>query len=158
MIYSGEAVAIGILVSLIAWEVTHLSPGGLVVPAYAALYVHQPERLIALLICALLAYAGFRVVERYALVYGRRRFAVMILLGLAARVVLSRLALIFPWPIFGGQLDVLGYVLPGLLANDFNQQGVLPTLAVSILATALTYGILRLLQVFNFVSPVTLGG
>ena len=44
------------------------------------------------------------------------------------------------------------------MANDFEQQGVLPTLAASVLATAVTFGVLHMVEWLSAALFTTFGG
>ncbi|RXG66319.1 poly-gamma-glutamate biosynthesis protein PgsC, partial [Candidatus Atribacteria bacterium 1244-E10-H5-B2] len=52
MIY--QAIGIGIVVSFAFYEIVGLSPGGIVVPGYIALFLDQPIRILVTLLVALL--------------------------------------------------------------------------------------------------------
>lgn len=158
MIDSESTLAVGIVVSLLVWEVSRLSPGGLVVPAYAVMHLSRPGWLAGIVLSSLLAYGAFQFFKKYTLLYGRRRFTLMILSGMVAKTLVTRLSLVLPWLDPGGPLDVLGNVVPGLVANDFEQQGVLPTLAASVLATAVTFGVLHMVEWLSAALFTTFGG
>ena len=76
-----EIVLAGVAVSLLFSELTGLSPAGLVVPGYIALSLQTPWRVLYTLLIAMLAWGAARLLERWMILYGRRRFAVLILLS-----------------------------------------------------------------------------
>ncbi|MEA1964690.1 MAG: poly-gamma-glutamate biosynthesis protein PgsC/CapC, partial [Candidatus Aerophobetes bacterium] len=51
-----QAIGIGIVVSFLFYEIVGLSPGGIVVPGYIALFLTQPTRILITLIISLITY------------------------------------------------------------------------------------------------------
>jgi poly-gamma-glutamate biosynthesis protein PgsC/CapC len=123
----------GLLLSLLFVAVTGYFPGGMIVPGYLALYAGQPLRIIGTLVAALVAFLLYRLASRYLILFGRRRFVFLILSGallsFGSSVLLPAL---FPAAI---ELKMIGWVIPGLIANQFDRQGV--TLTVSSMAIVL---------------------
>jgi poly-gamma-glutamate biosynthesis protein PgsC/CapC len=141
-----RTILIGIVAALFYAEATGLLPGGVIVPAYLALYLDQPLRVGATVAAALLALLSFRLLSRYFVLFGRRRFVLLILLG----GLFGQLWLIL-WPrFFSSSLDlrVIGWIIPGLLANNCQRQKVLPTLASMITVSVLTYFIAGIVALF----------
>jgi len=136
------AIGVGLTINLILTEVFGLAAGGLVVPGYVALYLNQPGRLLATAALALITWALVRYgLERLVVLYGRRRFAVTVLAGFLLNLLLARvLRLLPPEPL---DLRAIGFIVPGLIANQALVQGIWPTLAM----TALVAGLVRLLLV-----------
>jgi len=124
MIY--QAIGIGIVVSFAFYEIVGLSPGGIVVPGYIALFLDQPIRILVTLLAALLTYFIVRKLSNYIILYGRRRFLAMILIGFLLKWLIEEI--IITIPISGIELRSIGYIIPGLIANEMRRQGILPTL------------------------------
>jgi len=139
-------ILIGIVAALFYAEATGLLPGGIIVPAYIALYLDQPFRVAATVAAALLALLSFKFLSRHFVLFGRRRFVLLILLG----GLFGQLWFVL-WPrLFSGQLDlrVIGWIIPGLLANNCQRQKILPTLASLITVSVLTYFIAQIAALF----------
>lgn len=139
-----ETLLIGLLLALAYAEATRISPGGLIVPGYLALYLDQPLRVAATLAVAGISVLVYRLLSRRLILFGRRRFVFMILLG----AVLAQ-AWFFAHPrLFGGPLElrVIGWVIPGLLASNLDRQKIMPTLASLATVTVMTYFIARLVS------------
>ena len=85
------SIGIGLVVSLMFSELLGLAAGGLVVPGYIALYLGRPLDVAATLAAALLAFFLVRILSTFVIVYGRRRTALMILVGYAAGVLIYEL-------------------------------------------------------------------
>jgi len=135
------ALTIGIVVSLMLAEVIGLSAGGIIVPGYVALLLDRPTALAGFLLVAAASYGIVRALGMVLMLYGNRRFAVAVLAGLT----LSAGA---QWASLSAPLYVewvgLGLIVPGLLAHQFDRQGVLPTLAMLAIAAPLVRLILIL--------------
>jgi gamma-polyglutamate biosynthesis protein CapC len=127
---------IGVVVSLLMVEVTGLNPGGVIVPGYVALILDRPVELLVLLALALLTFALVRLLAELVMLYGTRRFAITLLVGLGLGTGTRALRLHAP----GLPLEWagLGYIVPGLVAYHFDRQGVLPTLLALAVAAPLT--------------------
>ncbi len=145
-----EAIGLGLVVSLIFSETLGLAAGGMVVPGYIALMIHQPLRALGTVVCALLTLGALKLLSRYALVYGRRRIVVTILIGFAFGA-LSRNLLLFHYPSLPLDLRTIGFVIPGLIANWMERQGVIPTLCVMITTAVLVRLLLMLLNGGNLI-------
>lgn len=130
-----QVIFIGITVSLLLTEFTGFSPGGIVVAGYLSLFADQPAWLAGTLAAALITHLLIRLLTNHMLLYGRRLFAFYLLTGLLVSqggMLLTRGHL--PWDT--GFL-VIGYLIPGLLARDFDRQGIVPTLSITLLAILL---------------------
>lgn len=130
-----RAIGFGLLVNLALTELFGLPSGGLVVPGYLALFLNQPGRVLATLGVALATWALVRfVLSRLVILYGRRRFAVTVLTGFLLNRLLGLAMLQFP----AAPLDVraVGYIIPGLLANEMLAAGVGPAVASALAGAA----------------------
>jgi gamma-polyglutamate biosynthesis protein CapC len=138
------AIALGILISLAARELVGFSAAGLVVPGYLALYMGQPGRLAATFLAAFLTWALVRFgLSRLMILYGRRRLAVTVLCGFMVNALLEEGGRWFPvQPV---DLRVIGYIVPGLLANEALAQGLVPTAAVTLGVSAIVRVLLLLI-------------
>ncbi len=138
-----EATFLGLLISLLFIGLTGFYPGGIIVPGYLALFMDQLLRIIGTLIAALLALLCYRAASRFLILFGRRRFVFMILLGgLWTFIWILVFPAIFP---VSFEFRVIGWVIPGLIANHFERQGVLVTTAALVTVTVITYFLGRLI-------------
>jgi poly-gamma-glutamate biosynthesis protein PgsC/CapC len=135
-------VLIGLALALLYSEITGILPGGIIVPAYLALYAGQPLRIAATAAAALLTLGAFRLLSARFLLFGRRRFVFMLLFGaLLGQLWLTAWPRLSPGPL---DLRVIGWIVPGLLANTLARQKFWPTIASLATVTALTYALARL--------------
>lgn len=126
-----EMMVAGVLVSLVLSEILHLTPAGLITPAMLAVYLHSPLRIAYTVALALCTYGLLLLLDRVAIVYGRRQFGVAIVLSFALDALITLTGLL-PW-----NASVIGVLTPGIMASSFRRQGVLPSLLVLAVALGL---------------------
>ena len=129
-----QSVGLGLVVSLVFSETLGLAAGGMVVPGYMALMIHDPGRIAGTILVSLLTYYFIRLLSNFMFIYGRRRTVVIIMVGFLFGW-LSREFLMIGLP--DGQtleFQAIGYIIPGLIANWMERQGVLQTLTTMIVA------------------------
>jgi poly-gamma-glutamate biosynthesis protein PgsC/CapC len=139
-----SAIGLGLVISLIFSETLGLAAGGMVVPGYVALMIHEPLRIVGTVFCALLTLGVLRLLSRYTLIYGRRRIVVAILIGFVFGA-LSRDLLLVRAGDVPMDLRTIGFVIPGLIANWMERQGVVGTLCVMTTTAVLVRLLLMLL-------------
>ena len=124
---------IGLLISLAVIGLTGVYPGGIIVPSYLVLFITEPERIVGTLVAALLTLGVYVLASRWLILFGRRRFVFLILVG-GTWAILWRTLFpgLFPLSV---EFTVIGWVIPGLIANHFERQGVLVTLGSLLTAT-----------------------
>jgi poly-gamma-glutamate biosynthesis protein PgsC/CapC len=120
------AIGIGLVVGLLCSELFGIAAAGLVVPGYMALFLTKPLPLVATLLVAFVAFGVVRLVSSFLIVHGRRRTALMILVG----YVLGMLASRWTGPWFGSEeIQTIGYIIPGLIAVWMDRQSIAQTLS-----------------------------
>lgn len=140
------AIAVGIVVSFIFSEAFGLAAGGVVVPGYIALYLDQPYALAVTMFVALATYGVTAVASSFAIVYGRRRTALAILVAFALGAWVSRFeALPQLLHLEDDSATVIGYIIPGLIAIWFDRQGIVPTTASMTIAAVFVRLVLLLI-------------
>jgi gamma-polyglutamate biosynthesis protein CapC len=138
-----HAVFLGLLLSLGFIGITGIYPGGIIVPSYLALFLHDPARIAGTLVAALLTVAIYKVLSRWLILFGRRRFVLLVLVGgLWALLWLSLFPSLFPASL---EYRVIGWVIPGLIAHHVERQGVVTTLAALVTVTVVTGWLAQLL-------------
>lgn len=128
------AIGLGIFFNLLTYEMFGLTAGGAVVPGYLALFLDQPGRVVSTVIAAAITLLIVRGLSKVMIVYGRRKFALMLLVGFLVNGLFDwfvpKLAGLFR-PI-GTDLRVIGFIVPGLMANEMHDQGEVTTVAVTV--------------------------
>jgi poly-gamma-glutamate biosynthesis protein PgsC/CapC len=145
------SVGIGLATGLMFSELFGLAAGGLIVPGYIAIELNRPGTVALTLLAGWLTYAVIRALSTVMILYGRRRTALTILLGyllgFAARWATTQI---------GGDashLDVIGFIIPGLIAIWMARQGVVATVA-SVLIVSVMVRLLLIVAVGDLMNPV----
>ena len=137
-----ETLLIGLVLALLWADFSDVSPGGLIVPGYFALYLDRPPRVIATLAAALLALAVYKLLARHLILFGRRRFVLAVLIGaIVSQAWFLVLPKLFDAP---AGLRVIGLIIPGILASNLARQNAAPTLASLAAVSTLTYAVVKL--------------
>jgi len=137
------AITLGLVFSLLSYEVFGLAAGGIVVPGYIALQLSHPERLAGIFIVSFLTYLIIKILSNYTFLYGRRQLVLSLLIGgLLANF--SRYYLSIDLGTSTLELSAVGWVIPGLIAHWFGKQGVFKTIAVLFITAVLVRLILIL--------------
>ncbi len=142
-----ETLFIGLLIAVLYVEITGFYPGGIIVPAYVALYLDQPLRVLATIVIAFLSLYIYRALSRFIILFGKRRFVMLVFIG----AFLAQLwFLLFPRLFMTSlELRAVGWIIPGLLANNLEKQKIIPTLASLITVSIITYFLVRVLVYFG---------
>ena len=141
MIY--ETLLIGILIAVLYTEIMDVFPGGIIVPAYIALYLDEPLRVLMTIVIAFLSLFTYQWLSRSLILFGKRRFVMFILLGVVwAQLWIVLLPYVFKGP---SGLKAIGLIIPGLLANNLEKQKTFFTLASLIIVSIVIYATVRIL-------------
>ncbi|MBS4021311.1 MAG: poly-gamma-glutamate biosynthesis protein PgsC [Dethiobacter sp.] len=138
--YNGElmaALVLGITLSIIFADVLGIIPAGIIVPSFLALVFDQPVILTGILLIAALSFLSVQFLSKHILLYGRRKFGAMILASLFIKISAIFIFRALYFDFFA--LQGMGIIIPGLIANSFDRQGVIPTVTSMFLLGGLTY-------------------
>lgn len=139
------AITLGLVLSLLSYEVFGLAAGGIVVPGYIALQLGHPDRLAGVFLVSLITFLIIKALSKYTFLYGRRQMVLSLLIGcLLANF--SRYFLKIDFMSTTIELQAVGWAIPGLIAYWFGKQGVFKT--VSVLFISSTF--VRLLVILLF--------
>jgi poly-gamma-glutamate biosynthesis protein PgsC/CapC len=128
-----QAIGIGLVLSLLFTETLGLAAGGMVVPGYVALMIHHPLRIVGTILVSVLTFLTMKYLSQYMFVYGRRRIVMVILVGFCFGW-LSRELLVIQTNAMTLELQTIGLIIPGLIANWMEKQGVVKTITTLIIA------------------------
>lgn len=132
------ALILGVVLSLIFAERTGIVPAGLVVPGYLALIFDQPLFLVMVLFISILTYIIVTYgVSRFTILYGRRKFAAMLITGIILKLIFDFFYPVMPFEIY--EFRGIGVIVPGLIANTMQKQGVWVTLGSTLFLSAATF-------------------
>jgi len=128
---------IGLVVSLLYAEIFGIAPGGIIVPGYLALGLGDPVAVSITLGVSLLTFFVVRVLTNVTIIYGRRRTVLMLLIGFLLGS-LVRAILGVGTPVGPFEVDVIGYIIPGLIAIWMDRQGLTVTVSSALTAGVVT--------------------
>lgn len=120
------AVFLSVVLSFGMYEAFGLLTGGMVSAGYLCLYFEQPLRIVTTLALSVITYGVIRLISRFTIVYGRRRFMLTILLSLIFSWIIEQFLLGIA--LIPQDIRIIDHVVPGLIANDMAKQGVTRTL------------------------------
>ena len=133
MLYS--TVALSVILSFITTELTGILTGGMISAGYLAYWLNEPMRVVSTLLMSILIALILRLSRNFLILYGRRRFMLSILLSILFVYALEKAYFIMsPLSL---DLRVIGYIIPGLIANDMEKQGIIRTSLALIIVIAL---------------------
>ena len=139
-----ETSFLGLLVSLLFIGITGIYPGGVIVPSYLALYMNSPGRILGTLLVSLLTVFCFKLASNYLILFGTRRFVFMVFVaGFWTLLWLRFFPGLLPSSL---EFRVIGWVVPGLIANNLERQGILVTTASLATVTVAAYFLAQLLR------------
>jgi poly-gamma-glutamate biosynthesis protein PgsC/CapC len=135
------ALVLGVILSLLFSEKTGIVPAGMVVPGYLALVFDQPIFIAVIFGISLLTYVIVTYgLARITLLYGRRKFAAMLAVGIVLKLILDYTYPVLPFEIL--EFRGIGVIVPGLIANTIQKQGAIITIGSTLLLGGLTFVIL----------------
>ena len=129
-----ESIGLSIILGFLASEFLGISAGGLVSPGYLAFFIEQPLRLLSTIVLSVIIYLGIRLAQRFMIIFGRRRFMAAVLMSLAGTWIFEQL--FFYANVINQDIRIVGYIVPGLIANDMLKQGPIKTILMLLLVSA----------------------
>lgn len=138
------AITLGLILSLVSYEIFGLAAGGIVVPGYISLQLSHPDRLAGIIVVSLVTYLIIKVLGNYTFLYGRRQMVLSLLIG----CLLANFSRHFLSLNIGSttlELQAVGWVIPGLIAHWFGKQGIFKTISVILVSSVLVRLIIILL-------------
>ena len=147
----GIYIGIGMVLSLFLTETLGVTAGGIIVPGYIAMNLDSPSRLIVTFGISLIVYLIIKVLSNFILIYGKRRLVLALLLGFLLGYFMRS-----ENNIFSGLMDmdfiVIGNIIPGLIANWMDRQGVLRTIFTILITAGVTKLFIMTLSVYQIIN------
>jgi poly-gamma-glutamate biosynthesis protein PgsC/CapC len=131
-----EAIGIGMFLSLILTETIGLAAGGIVVPGYIALTLHNPVQVLSTILIGVITFLIVKLLSSYIILYGRRLLIASILIG----YVLAYMTKVSPALTVNAlnfNIETIGFVIPGLIAYWIARQGIFQTIAAMVIVSTL---------------------
>lgn len=129
------SIGIGLVVSLLFSEVFAVAAGGMIVPGYLALHLQHPLDVALTTLAGLVTFAIVRALSTFVIVYGRRRTVLMIMVGYLVGIALRWGSASLAGAVSQVDAQVVGFIIPGLIAIWLDRQGVIETVAAMITAS-----------------------
>ena len=142
MIY--EIFFIGLVIGFLYYEFVGISPGGVIAPAYFVMFIDQPLKILITIVIAFIVWKIINLLAERFIVFGRRKLLLALLFGFTFKVFV--MGWIQPLSFVTFDLQSIGYIIPGLIANEFGRQKPIPTLASIGVVTSITYLIFLLIK------------
>ena len=133
----GIYIGIGMVLSLFLTETLGVTAGGIIVPGYIALNLESPERLVITFGISIITFLLIKLLSQYIMVYGKRRLVLALLIGFLLGY-FSRSENIITVGLGTTDFMVIGNIIPGLIANWMDRQGVLRTISTVLITAGIT--------------------
>jgi gamma-polyglutamate biosynthesis protein CapC len=128
------SVGIGLVLSLLFTEMFGIAAGGMIVPGYLALNLTRPLDVLLTIAGGVATFVVVHTLSSFMILYGRRRTVLMIIVGYL-------IAMLVRWAtgnyahMHGTELQMIGFIIPGLIAIWLDRQGLVETLAALLTAS-----------------------
>ena len=136
-------IGLGIALSLILSESLGVTAGGVIVPGYIAMHLHNPDQIIMTFFASIIVIFLIRILGKFIFIYGKRRLVLTLLLGFIIGYI-SRNHFFSPSDAFS--YEVIGNIIPGLIASWMDRQGVIRTISVIMITSVLVKLIIMVLS------------
>ena len=133
----GIYIGIGMVLSLFLTETMGVTAGGIIVPGYIAMNLENPERLVITFGVSIITFLIIKLLSKFIMVYGKRRLVLALLIGFLLGY-LSRSENMITTGLGTTDFIVIGNIIPGLIANWMDRQGVLRTISTVLITAGIT--------------------
>ena len=137
-------IGVGMVLSLFLTETLGVTAGGIIVPGYIAMNLEDPFRIIITFSISIVTFMIIQLLSKFMLIYGKRRLVLALLIGFI-------LGYLTKENLFLNQMNylVIGNIIPGLIANWMDRQGVLRTTFVVLITAGITKLFIMVLSVYS---------
>ena len=133
----GIYIGIGMVLSLFLTDTLGVTAGGIIVPGYIAMNLESPQRLIITFGISILTFLIIKLLSKFIMVYGKRRLVLALLIGFLLGY-LSRSENMITADLGTTDFIVIGNIIPGLIANWMDRQGILRTISTVLITAGIT--------------------
>ena len=144
----GIYIGIGMVLSLFLTETLGVTAGGIIVPGYIAMNLEHPYSLITTFGISIITFLIIKLISQFVLVYGKRRLVLALLIGfLLGYITRTENNLLSDLT----QMDfvVIGNIIPGLIANWMDRQGILRTVCTVLITAGITKLCIMVLSLYQ---------
>tara|TARA_B100000029_G_scaffold418500_1_gene423578 strand:+ start:168 stop:656 length:489 start_codon:yes stop_codon:yes gene_type:complete len=139
------AIGIGMFISLLLTETLGVTAGGVIVPGYIALNLHNPLAVVMTFLISLLVLGIIKFLSSQILIYGKRRLVLTILLGFWIGFLIREIGIdFFMLDIYyswfsdyyqgSNEMIFIGHLIPGLIASWMDRQGAVVTVSTVLIS------------------------
>ena len=141
-------IGIGMVISLLVTETLGVTAGGIIVPGYIAMHMNleNSSMIVATFGISIITFLIIKTLSHFILIYGKRRLVLALLLGFLLGY-LTRSENNFLSDLAKVDLVVIGNIIPGLIANWMDRQGVLRTICTVLVISSVTKLIIMTLSI-----------
>ena len=144
----GIYIGIGMVLSLFLTETLGVTAGGIIVPGYIAMNLEDPYRLITTFGISIITYFIIKLISHFILIYGKRRLVLALLLGFLLGFLTRTEKNLLPY-LAQTDIVVIGNIIPGLIANWMDRQGVLRTICTVLITAGITKLCIMVLSLYQ---------
>ena len=147
----GIYIGIGMVLSLFLTETLGVTAGGIIVPGYIAMNLENPERLVITFGVSIITFLIIKLLSKFIMVYGKRRLVLALLIGFLLGY-LSRSENMITAGLGTTDFIVIGNIIPGLIANWMDRQGVLRTISTVLITAGITKLCIMIISMLQILS------
>ena len=147
----GLYIGIGMVLSLFLTETLGVTAGGIIVPGYIAMNLDDPYRIIITFSISIIVYLIIKFLSKFILIYGKRRLVLALLLGFLLGY-FTRYENNIINNLMGIDLIVIGNIIPGLIANWMDRQGIVRTICTVLITSGVTKLFIMTLNVYQIIT------
>lgn len=136
---------VGIISSLLFYELTEISPGGIIAPVYITMYLDNPLKILMTILSAIFTYLLVQLLSSKTIIYGRRKFTVYIVISLMFKYIFEQLGLVLSGYDILLSTSVIGVIIPAIIARDIEKQGYFKTIFSILIVSIFTKAVVELI-------------
>ena len=144
----GINIGIGMVLSLLVTETLGVTAGGIIVPGYIAMHMNleNSSMIVATFGISIITFLIIKTLSHFILIYGKRRLVLALLLGFLLGYLFQPETNLFS-DLKKIDFVVIGNIIPGLIANWMDRQGVLRTVCTVLIISSVTKLIIMTLSI-----------
>jgi len=124
------SIGLGMILSLLLTEIIGLTAGGIIVPGWVALHLHNPFSVFITFFIALIVFVIVEIASKFMFIYGKRRLVISLLLGFLIGLIFNTFLGTILLQKFSIEIYSIGFIIPGMIANWMSRQGVIRTVTI----------------------------
>ena len=123
------SIGLGMIFSLLLSEIVGLTAGGIIVPGWIAIHLHNPMSVVITFSISIVVYLIIQFLSKFIFIYGKRRLVISLLLGFIFGLIFNSYIVNYLF-LDQNYFYSIGFIIPGMIANWMNRQGVIRTISV----------------------------